>query len=83
MFGLFFRAIFQGYNIPTKYGQEHGTNVPPFQDPEDLPLNFGCSHWLTGASGTDWIIPPFPTQYQQVGPPKKYICNTYANELSL
>ena len=32
-----FQALVSG-NIPTKYGQTYGTNVPPVQDPEDLPL---------------------------------------------
>ena len=34
---IFLRPIFQAYvfeNIPRKYGQKYGTNVPPIQDPE-------------------------------------------------
>ena len=39
----FLRPIFQAYvrRYAPKYGQKYGTNVPPIEDPGDLPLNFG------------------------------------------
>ena len=38
---IYIMPIFKGLisgNILPKYGQKYGTNVPPFEDPEDLPL---------------------------------------------
>ena len=57
----YIRPIVQAYflgNIPTKYGQKYGTNVPPFQDPGDLPLTddqlipTGFSAWFGSEAGT-------------------------------
>jgi hypothetical protein len=59
-----FKGLISG-NIPPKYGQKYGTNVPPFEDPEDFFIDVG----LTCTQGLCTPHPSRDDQWKLMSPP--------------